>query len=230
MSILINEYPNFTQLYRAEVKDNKDPLNAGRVKVYIPGLSDPNNIEVWARPMFGYGFKTTYGCWQVPPIGAKVYVFFENNQLSNLIYFGGVILNNETLDKAQIDGSQEKEYVILRTPNGNTIRISDNKNRIYIETLKTYLDIDDSIEKTTLKTQKHIIEIDDKNNQVKITCGGGQTITCHNNGNIDIYTNGIINIKGSNKNSTGVVTKECICAFTGKPHISYSSNVKATKL
>ena len=33
---------------------------------------------------------------------------------------------------------------------------------------------------------------------------------------------------GSGGNLTGVVTQECLCAFTNKPHIQFSSNVKAT--
>ena len=38
-----------------------------------------------------------------------------------------------------------------------------------------------------------------------------------------------VDIDGGSKTLSGVVTQQCICSFTGKPHSDFSSNVKASK-
>lgn len=38
-----------------------------------------------------------------------------------------------------------------------------------------------------------------------------------------------VEIDGGSKSVSGVVTNQCICSFTGKPHADFSSNVKASK-
>lgn len=76
--------------YRGIVKDNKDPLCQGRVKVYVLGIY-PSTFEnypeklPWAElsmPVFGGGYTTKgvsveTGVSSVPRIGAPVWVFFE---------------------------------------------------------------------------------------------------------------------------------------------------------
>jgi uncharacterized protein involved in type VI secretion and phage assembly len=123
--------------------DNVDPQASGRVLVSIPGLCNTYNTTVWARPSNAFGHNNDYGSHAVPPIGSYVYVFFENADPSFPVFMGGVVLLNSLLPEATQDGQQQNEYIVLRTPNGNIIRISDNKNRILVSTASNYIDINE---------------------------------------------------------------------------------------
>jgi phage baseplate assembly protein gpV len=60
------------------------------------------------------------------------------------------------------------------------------------------------------------------------TVGGNLTATVH--GNVECDAQGSITHKGGGQGSAGgVVQKDCLCAFTGMPHVMISSTVKASK-
>jgi phage baseplate assembly protein gpV len=60
------------------------------------------------------------------------------------------------------------------------------------------------------------------------TVGGNLTATVQ--GDAEVDAQGSITHKGGGASSAGgVVQKDCICAFTGKPHVMISSTVKASK-
>lgn len=158
-------------IYRARVVDNKDPQNIGRVKVVIPSLSG-EDVEVWVRPISVFGYKSTHGSHVVPDIGCYVYVMFENGDIRFPVYFGGVVLEGQVLSESTEDGSQEKEYIILRSPKGSILKISDNKNKIILRTPSKHLiEIDDTEDRILIKTSNHTITISDSS-KIEIECNG----------------------------------------------------------
>jgi type VI secretion system secreted protein VgrG len=83
----------FDGIYRGEVVDVEDPLFAARVRVKVhpmfSKIESPTAIP-WAvvgDPSFG-GIPN-FGSIQVPPIGAHVWVFFENGDWRYPVYFAG---------------------------------------------------------------------------------------------------------------------------------------------
>lgn len=87
-------------IYRGVVEDNVDPLQSGRVRVRIFGLHAksrkdeefegiPTDKLLWAQPALGLieGSISGMGIWSVPVQGSHVFVFFENGNLMNPIYF-----------------------------------------------------------------------------------------------------------------------------------------------
>ena len=61
------------------VADNKDPMDARRVRFYMPGLEEPHPL--WAIP-FGWGTPTFAGgpSFRPPPVNANILVLFELNE------------------------------------------------------------------------------------------------------------------------------------------------------
>src|SRR5574343_100833 len=96
--------PSFIQ--EAIVKDNRDPKNSGRLKVWIIGSpSAEDNKTGWITCDYStpFGGRTqgspnakhfkdyprSYGFWAVPPdIETKVFVFFVNGRLDKAYWFG----------------------------------------------------------------------------------------------------------------------------------------------
>jgi hypothetical protein len=84
---------NFQGVYRGEVVDVADPLNAARVRVRVHPMFakiTDNTIIPWAiqgDPSFG-GIGNVGGI-NVPVVGAHVWVFFENGDWRHPVYFAG---------------------------------------------------------------------------------------------------------------------------------------------
>jgi len=71
--------------YRGKVTDNRDPEQCGRVKLIVPSLLQGE--EVWAMPCVAYAGPEV-GLVLIPPIGASVWVEFEEGILDSPIYSG----------------------------------------------------------------------------------------------------------------------------------------------
>lgn len=228
--ISLTEYAENVRLphiYRAEVVENVDPTNIGRVKVRIPAVA-PTDVIIWARPMSLFGFKDkTFGTHCVPPVGSYVYVFFENGDPSFPVYFGGVVLLETTLQENTLDGSSEKEFVLLRTPNGSYIKISDNKNKISLHTPgQRELHIDDSTQTIQIRTPTRSITLDDSQSKVIVECSG--EVYVHSTGKTIVKAEGTIELDGGSGGPIGVVQGNCKCVVTGAPHVNISKTVKAS--
>jgi len=222
-----NEIGPLPHIYRAQVVDNKDPENIGRVKVIIPSLSG-TQVQLWARPVSAFGYSTTCGSHVVPDVGCYVYVMFENGDVRFPVYMGGVVLLQNVMPESTEEGSQEKEYILLRTPNGNLLRISDNKNKFTLRTKgQRILEIDDTQQRVYLKTDKHSVDINDANGEIHIECDG--KVYVHSTGETRVKADGKIYLDGGSGDLFGVVTKKCKCIVVGAPHLDSSQNVNTTK-
>lgn len=68
-------------IYRALVRDSRDPSKKGRVKVAIPQLSG-RQVTDWVWPVINSGFLV------VPKAGEQVWVAFEGGDPENPVWLG----------------------------------------------------------------------------------------------------------------------------------------------
>ena len=75
----------FHGLYRGQVVDNLDPLELNRLLVEVPTL--PGTATSWAMPSQPYG-GLQVGLVLTPPIGANVWISFENGDPTYPVWVG----------------------------------------------------------------------------------------------------------------------------------------------
>jgi hypothetical protein len=111
--------------YRGTVVDNNDPLKRGSVKVVVPTVMGTQPL--WALPCVPYAGPDV-GFYAIPPVGASVWVEFENGRRNHPIW-AGCFWEEGELPAA--DASPEIAF--LRTP-GAVIRI-EASGTLEIETI-----------------------------------------------------------------------------------------------
>jgi uncharacterized protein involved in type VI secretion and phage assembly len=179
--------------HRAQVVDNNDPEQRGRILVICPTLSPkrPKSIPAssnWADVVFEYPVigwcspAMSYGHFTVPPIGAGVWLEFEAGHPQFPIYSGVWYSKSGKLP----DVPSVPDFVKATPP---TKRITSSvKHRITLD------DTDDEEQLDILSFSGHKITLDDSNNKVVIKTSLGHTITLDDtsgNENIEIlHSNG----------------------------------------
>jgi len=86
----LEHFQRYYSLYPAEVVNNEDPDQRGRVKLKIPSLNLENNAAhpAWANPVVGpVPFGDGYGSYNVPRVGEKVWAWFRQGEVKDLMYF-----------------------------------------------------------------------------------------------------------------------------------------------
>lgn len=78
---------NYFGKYRGEVTNNIDPEGRGRVQVSVPSVLGSGRMS-WATPCVPFA-GPQQGFFAVPPIGANVWVEFEEGDLDSPIWVGG---------------------------------------------------------------------------------------------------------------------------------------------
>jgi hypothetical protein len=111
-------------LCRGTVVNNVDPLKMGRVTVRVEGKIDESE---WALP-FGVGGGSR-GAWNIPPVGALVWVMFEGNDLDSPVWAPGpwtkpadVALVPEDAAEAQAEDPETAH--LLQTYETNAFKIT----------------------------------------------------------------------------------------------------------
>ena len=76
--------------YRGVISRRDDPQRRGRVKVVVPKIFENIELSEWALPNFPYGGFADAGRFEVPPVGANVWVEFEapSHTISRPIWTG----------------------------------------------------------------------------------------------------------------------------------------------
>ena len=137
---------NLTAIYRAKVVDNKDGINAARVKVWIPDVMSgiPESEGIWAMPAnnaiggrnLGSGRRASYGgqCL-IPPKGTYCFVFFECGNPSRPYYFGAMDPSEGqgALPECRVGKDPSNKWVLLKSPDGRCITISDDPSDCRVE-------------------------------------------------------------------------------------------------
>ena len=110
--------------YRGLVLNNVDPMQKGRVQVQVPdvlGLS----ISSWAMPCVPIA-GPQMGVYNVPPIGAGVWVEFEGGNPDYPIWAGGYWGSAAEVPPLALAPSiPASPNIVLQTLGQNTISISD---------------------------------------------------------------------------------------------------------
>jgi len=140
--------------YRAEVVNNRDEQQFGRVLVWIPDLMEGVSKDkgVWARPannpiggrnMDGAPDNHYAGTSYIPLTGSWTWVFFEAGNINRPYYFGALDLENtKVLPENQVGTNYEAKWTVLKSPDGRAIVISDDPDdrRVEITGRKLFLD------------------------------------------------------------------------------------------
>lgn len=77
---------SFFGKYRGKVVGNIDPLGMGRVQVFVPAVPG-KNCASWAMPCVPYAGEDI-GFFALPPVGASVWVEFEEGNPDHPIWSG----------------------------------------------------------------------------------------------------------------------------------------------
>jgi uncharacterized protein involved in type VI secretion and phage assembly len=154
-------------VYPALVTDIKDPDGQGRVKVKMPWSPDADGgtFEVWAR------LATTMagpnrGTWLVPDPQDEVLVAFEAGD-PRRPYVVGALWNGSDSPPESMDGSGQNQLKVLRSRNGVKVTLDDHdgQEKLILET--------PGGQKVTLSDGPGAVAIEDSNgNSVKLESSG----------------------------------------------------------
>lgn len=165
--------------YKGIVVDNNDPEKMGRVRVQVWGIFDdiPVNHLPWCNPEEHY-MGSTMGSFVVPPNGAVVKVYFENNEIYNPVYTS-------------------------RVEDKNSLNFVSNPGDDYPDTKVFFENDNGEFFKTNIRTgqtvYRHssgvIIMIDGKGNTTISTKASGSSMFIESGGEINISAKASINIE-----------------------------------
>lgn len=183
-----------------------------KYRAVVVDVTDPDNLgrirakiigaeDRYAKTSWCYAVSPFagpgFGWYFLPEIGDVVYV--EQSQEGDWLWVGCCW----TTEKAKpADGSASVR--VLKTPAGHLLRFAESGS-VMLE--------HQNGSKVELATDDLVVEH-----------SGGSIITLESGGNIVIEAEGDIHLNGSGGK---VVTTQCVCCFTGKPHPQGSLTVKA---
>ena len=111
--------------YRGTVEDNQDPNNRGRLKAQVPGvLTDVTSS--WANPSSPFA-GDGIGLFTVPPVGAGVWIEFEDGDVSHPIWSGC------WWGDGQLPNQATPDIRVIKTVSGHTITLDDTDGSEKIE-------------------------------------------------------------------------------------------------
>lgn len=152
------------------VTNNQDEEKLGRVKVKLPQISDTDE-SFWARVLTPMAGKEM-GFYCLPEVGNEVLVAFDRGDVNFPYILGGLWNGKDKPPDVNEDGKNNKR--LMKSRSGHQIILDDTKDAEKII-------IQDSSGKNT-------IEIDSKNNTIKIEVEKDLTIAAK--GKVSISTSG----------------------------------------
>ncbi len=177
------------------VVKNYDKDKQGFVQVNINTRDYEENKLVWARIALPYG-GDKWGDYFNPEIGDQVLVVFEQGIIDRAFIIGAVPKNNSSFMKGAFD--EDNKIKRIKTRNGNTIDIIDNKegegdnDKITVTTSKELhkIELDNEKKKILIsdKDGENKIEIKTENGQMEILAK--QKLTIKVGDNIKLFMNG----------------------------------------
>jgi uncharacterized protein involved in type VI secretion and phage assembly len=120
------EGPKFWGKYRGTVVNNIDPLLMGRLLVEVPDVLSlaPSSWAVPCIPLAG-PTGTPMGAYFVPPIGAGVWVEFEQGDPDHPIWVGCRWGSQSDIPSLALAGLPVSPSIVFQTMLQNTLVISD---------------------------------------------------------------------------------------------------------
>ncbi len=115
--------PQFFGKYRGTVANNIDPMQMGRIQAIVPdvGNSVPTSWALPCLPMTGQ----TAGVFMVPPMGASVWIEFEQGNPDYPIWTGGFWGSASEVPPMALATVPPLQTIVLQTTGQNTLMISD---------------------------------------------------------------------------------------------------------
>jgi uncharacterized protein involved in type VI secretion and phage assembly len=150
--------------YRAIVVDNQDPLQRGRVKASVPSVLGGQTSD-WALPCFPFGGGAGFGWFAVPPVGAQLWLEFEEGDLQRPIWTG--TFHQQGADVPAAAALQDPTTYLLRTPGGSALELVDKAGN----------------EQLALRHPKKAQIVIDRDGSVTLTDAQGATLVLDANAN-----------------------------------------------
>jgi len=115
--------PQFFGKYRGTVANNVDPMQMGRIQAIVPDATGaiPTSWALPCLPMTG----TQAGVFTVPPIGAAVWIEFEQGNTDYPIWTGGFWGSAAEVPALALATPPALQAIVLQTVGQNTLMISD---------------------------------------------------------------------------------------------------------
>ena len=113
----------FIGKYRGTVVGNQDPENAGRLQVQV---SDVSNVQTstWALPAASFAGAQS-GFFSVPPVGANVWVEFEQGDSDYPVWSGCFWGSGGEVPPLATASPPGVQTIVLQSVGGNILMISD---------------------------------------------------------------------------------------------------------
>jgi len=114
---------NFYGKYRGTVMNNVDPMQMGRLMVQVPDVS---NVlpSTWAMPAAPFAGPQS-GAVAVPPVGASVWVEFEQGDGDYPIWSGCFWGSSAEVPPMALAAPPGVQAIVLQSVGQNTLMISD---------------------------------------------------------------------------------------------------------
>jgi uncharacterized protein involved in type VI secretion and phage assembly len=113
----------FSGKYRGTVLNNIDPMQMGRLTVQVPDVS---NVlpSTWAMPCVPFAGAQS-GVFHVPPIGASVWVEFEQGNSDYPIWSGCFWGSAAEVPAMALAGPPGLQQIVIQSVAQNSLMISD---------------------------------------------------------------------------------------------------------
>ncbi|GAB7045626.1 phage baseplate assembly protein V [Catenuloplanes indicus] len=115
--------PEYLGKYRGTVAENADPMRIGRIRVRVPDVLG-DTPSTWAMPCLPLA-GPQMGQYVVPPVGAGVWVEFEQGDVSFPIWVGCWYGSAAEVPQAAITGPAERPNIVVQTGAGHRVVLSD---------------------------------------------------------------------------------------------------------
>jgi uncharacterized protein involved in type VI secretion and phage assembly len=109
--------------YRGSVMNNVDPMQMGRLMVQVPDVSN-TQPSTWAMPSAPFAGAQS-GSVAVPPVGASVWVEFEQGDSNYPIWSGCFWGSSSEVPSMALDAPPGVQSIVLQSVGGSTLMISD---------------------------------------------------------------------------------------------------------
>lgn len=117
--------------YRGTVLMNEDPLNIGRIMAMVPDVSNTMPTS-WAMPCLpGAGIQ--YGVCVIPPLGAGVWIEFEQGDPDYPIWTGGYWGSAAEVPALVRARTPASPGIVLQTVAQNMVAITDAPPQVLIK-------------------------------------------------------------------------------------------------
>jgi len=206
-------------VYRAQVKDNNDPENLGRLQIWCPQIHGRDYPKVWAFPIATMA-ATKAGFWAIPDVGEWVYVQFDHGRPEYPMWGAGWWERGGTTPD-MVPGK-----VVVCTPEGMKVVIDRNALSILVQQSQgNSVLIDDTICKV-----KHTTKVSVAAGEVDIVSDGDVKLTAQGNlslsviGNVSMISTGDVKIDGAT-NVEVSSAEDLLVAAAGKVTLKSDTNV-----